>query len=132
MAVDDAFGNPNELDGLDVYDVDGEKVGGVDEVYLDDLTGRAEWVTVKTGLFGIREHFVPLAGAQREGRSLHVPYTKELVRDAPRPDDADEHLDAAQESALYRYYGLTAPPPEPGDAEAEARWDAPEEGRDAG
>lgn len=112
MAVDHTLDNPNELDGLDVYDVDGEKIGGVDEVYLDDRTGRPEWVTVKTGLLGIREHFVPLAGAEREGRMLHVPYTKDLVRDAPRPDDADEHLDAAQESALYTYYGLTVVPEE--------------------
>ncbi|NED87350.1 PRC-barrel domain containing protein, partial [Streptomyces sp. SID11233] len=57
------LGPPGELDGLDVYADDGEKIGGVDEVYLDDRTGRPEWVTVRTGLLGLREHFVPLAGA---------------------------------------------------------------------
>ncbi|WP_234010662.1 PRC-barrel domain-containing protein [Streptomyces sp. SPB074] len=106
MTRSERLGAPGELDGLDVYDDGGEKIGGVDEVYLDDRTGRPEWVTVRTGLLGLREHFVPLAGAVREGRRLTVPWPKDFVREAPRPGDTEEYIDAAREGALYAYYGL--------------------------
>lgn len=87
------------------YDRDGDKVGSVGEVYLDDQTGQPAWVTVNTGLFGTSESFVPLEGARVEGEDLHLPYEKAKIKDAPR-QDADKHLDVEQEEALYRYYGL--------------------------
>ncbi|MEU3184125.1 PRC and DUF2382 domain-containing protein [Streptomyces sp. NPDC006923] len=108
MSADGVFDNPNELNGLAVYDRDGEKIGNVGHVYVDDRTSRPEWVTVKTGLFGMKESLVPLAGARRLGEDLHVPYTKETVKDAPRLD-ADEHLEPSQEKQLYQHYGITGP-----------------------
>lgn len=87
------------------YDNDGDKVGSVGEVYLDDQTGQPAWVTVNTGLFGTSESFVPLEGARVEGDDLHLPYSKAKIKDAPR-QDADKHLDVEQEEALYHYYGL--------------------------
>lgn len=87
------------------YDSDGDKVGSVGEVYLDDQTGQPAWVTVNTGLFGTSESFVPLEGARVEGDDLHLPYSKAKIKDAPR-QDADKHLDVEQEEALYHYYGL--------------------------
>src|SRR4051812_6750041 len=33
-------------------DSDGEKIGTIDEIYLDAETSRPEWLAVKTGLFG--------------------------------------------------------------------------------
>ena len=42
-----------------VYDVDGNKIGDTRHVFLDDATGEPEWVSVKTGLFGTSESFVP-------------------------------------------------------------------------
>ncbi|MHA6751463.1 YsnF/AvaK domain-containing protein [Dermacoccus nishinomiyaensis] len=88
------------------YDSDGDKIGSVGEVYLDDQTSQPAWVTVNTGLFGTSESFVPLEGARVEGEDLHLPYTKAKIKDAPR-QDADKHLDVEQEEALYRYYGLS-------------------------
>jgi len=38
----------------------GEKLGGIGQIYVDDQSGEPEWVTVKTGLFGTAESFVPL------------------------------------------------------------------------
>ncbi|WP_416069825.1 DUF2382 domain-containing protein [Streptomyces sp. AK02-01A] len=106
MSADGVFDNPNELNGLTVYDRDGEKIGNVGHVYVDDRTSRPEWVTVKTGLFGMKESLVPLAGARRLGEDLHVPYTKDTVKGAPRLD-ADEHLEPSQEKQLYQHYGIT-------------------------
>ncbi|OEJ95295.1 PRC and DUF2382 domain-containing protein [Streptomyces thermolilacinus] len=94
------------LQGATAYDSNGEKIGTIGQVYVDDRLGTPEWVTVKTGMFGTKETFVPLSGARRQGADLHVPYTKDTVKDAPRLD-ADEHLDPSEEQRLYRHYQLT-------------------------
>ncbi|MEV6420844.1 PRC and DUF2382 domain-containing protein [Streptomyces sp. NPDC051662] len=107
MSADGVFDNPSRLNGLAIYDKDGDKIGNVGQVYVGDRSGRPEWVTVKTGLFGMKESLVPLSGARRAGEDIHVPYAKETVKDAPRLD-ADEHLDPSQEKQLYKHYGLTA------------------------
>ncbi|MGW0960864.1 PRC and DUF2382 domain-containing protein [Streptomyces gelaticus] len=105
MAAADGFTESGELDGLTVYDTDGEKVGSVGRVYVDDNTGRPDWITVKTGLFGMKESFVPLAGARRVGSDLHISHPKDRVKEAPRVD-ADAHLSVAEEEELYKHYGL--------------------------
>jgi uncharacterized protein (TIGR02271 family) len=81
------------------------KLGTVGEVFLDDETGRPEWATVRTGLFGTKEAFVPLADADLSGEDLRVPYAKDKVKNAPHID-SDGHLSPAEEEELYRYYGL--------------------------
>jgi uncharacterized protein (TIGR02271 family) len=85
---------------------DGGKLGKVGEVYLDDETGRPEWATVNTGLFGTRETFIPLVQAEFVGDQLRFPYEKAKVKDAPRVNDENGHLSPDEEAELYRYYGL--------------------------
>src|SRR4051794_10666258 len=85
---------------------DGGKLGKVGQVYLDDETGRPEWATVNTGLFGTRETFIPLAQAESTGDQLRFPYEKAKVKDAPRVNDENGHLSPDEEAELYRYYGL--------------------------
>ncbi|MDQ3627976.1 MAG: PRC and DUF2382 domain-containing protein [Actinomycetota bacterium] len=85
---------------------DGSKIGNVGQVYLDDQTGEPEWVTVKSGMFGTAESFVPLAQANARGEDLQVPYGKDKVKGAPRVEDQEGHLTQDQEAELYRYYGL--------------------------
>jgi uncharacterized protein (TIGR02271 family) len=99
----------DRLEGATVYDSDGDKVGTVEQIYLDDETGTPSWVTVNTGLFGTSESFVPLQKADFTGQELRVGYDKETIKDAPRIEDADRHLERTEEDALYRYYGLSAP-----------------------
>ncbi|MFH8756962.1 PRC and DUF2382 domain-containing protein [Streptomyces atroolivaceus] len=106
MGAAEGFTDSGELDGLTVYDSDGEKVGTVGRVYVDDDTGKPDWITVKTGMFGMKESFVPLAGARRVGSDLHVSHPKDRVKDAPRVD-ADAHLSVSEEEELYRHYGMT-------------------------
>lgn len=93
------------LIGTTAVDSDGDQIGSVSEVYLDDQSGRPEWATVKTGLFGTRETFVPLREAELTGDSLRVPYDKATVKDAPTIE-AEGHLSPAEESELYAYYGV--------------------------
>jgi uncharacterized protein (TIGR02271 family) len=101
----------DQLDNLigsqgDVIGRGGEKIGGIGEIYLDDVTGEPEWVSVNTGLFGVSESFVPLQAARIEGNDIQVDYDKELVKDAPRVS-AGGHLTPEEEQRLYDYYGLT-------------------------
>jgi uncharacterized protein (TIGR02271 family) len=93
--------------GQDVYDESGEKIGSAAEVYLDDETGQPEWVTVRTGLFGTKESFVPIRNADLTDDGVRVPVSKTQVKDAPKID-ADGHLSPEEEQELYRYYGLGA------------------------
>ncbi|SDF44238.1 conserved domain-containing protein [Blastococcus fimeti] len=81
------------------------KLGTVGEVYLDDETGRPEWATVRTGMFGTKESFVPLAEADLSGSDLRLPYDKDKVKNAPQID-TDGHLSPDEEADLYRYYGV--------------------------
>ncbi|MFD9815690.1 PRC and DUF2382 domain-containing protein [Streptomyces sp. NPDC059080] len=99
---------PQDLTGLNVVDAEGAKVGSVQQVYRDDATNVPEWITVRTGLFGMKETFIPLAGSRRVDDELHVPHTKDTIKEAPRID-ADGHLDPSEEDELYRHYGLTRP-----------------------
>ena len=96
----------NTVSGRDVYGSDGAKIGTASQVYADDQTGQAEWVTVRTGLFGLKESFIPLADTTVTGDELTVPYTKAFVKDAPNVDE-DGHLSPDQERELYAYYSRT-------------------------
>ncbi|PNI06980.1 photosystem reaction center subunit H [Arthrobacter sp. AFG7.2] len=89
--------------GGNVVGSDGEKIGSIGQLYADDDTGEPTWVTVKTGLFGTSQSFVPVEGAHSQGDDLVVPYTKEHVKDAPRVD-VDGHLTPEEEDRLYTYY----------------------------
>jgi uncharacterized protein (TIGR02271 family) len=91
--------------GQDVYDESGAKIGSAAEVYLDDETGQPEWVTVKTGLFGTKESFVPIRNADLTDDGVRVPVSKDRVKDAPKID-TDGHLSPQEEEELYRYYGM--------------------------
>jgi hypothetical protein len=91
------------LIGADVLDPDGEKIGTVGQVYLDPDTDRPLWATVKTGLFGSKESFVPLEGASYTDDRLHVEHSKDVVKHAPRID-ADGALTHDEEDSLYAHY----------------------------
>ena len=92
-------------EGRTLVDRDGNRIGPIEAIYLDDRTGQPEWALVNTGLFGTKSSFVPLAQATQTGEEVAVPYDKQLVKDAPRIDP-DQHLSEAEEQELWRHYGL--------------------------
>ncbi|MGA4668734.1 PRC-barrel domain-containing protein [Propionibacteriaceae bacterium Y1923] len=92
-----------------VFDSNGEKVGGVGQVFLDEETGSPSWVTVRTGLFGLKESFIPLVDHRLEDGVLHVDFTKEFIKDAPR-QDPEAPMTVAEEDALQAYYGTEDEP----------------------
>ena len=95
----------NALLSATAYGSDGGKIGKVEQVFLDDNTEEVTFVTVNTGLFGTKESFVPADGARQDGDRLVLPYTKDVVKDAPNVD-ADQHLSPAEEEEIYRYYKM--------------------------
>ncbi|WP_404869911.1 DUF2382 domain-containing protein [Kitasatospora griseola] len=110
--------DPRDLIGHKAVDRNGDKIGTVDEVYLDDATGEPEWAAVRTGIFG-RDAFVPLATSEFSGDELHVPYDKSLIKESP-DFGVGQHLSPEQELELYRYYGLNTS----GDEEPSVRFTA--------
>lgn len=109
-----------------VYDSDDEKVGGVGQVFLDETTGQPSWVTVRTGLFGLKENFVPLVDARLEDGKLHVAFTKDFIKDAPKLDP-EAPMTVAEEDALQAYYGTEDEPEKiPGYKPAAPSGEAPD------
>jgi len=90
--------------GRDVLARDGDRLGAVDVIFLDEATDRPEWVLVR--LDGDDEDsFVPLAGATVEERTIRVEQDRERVAAAPR-FDVEDTLTVAEERRLYEHYGL--------------------------
>jgi uncharacterized protein (TIGR02271 family) len=98
--------DPRALQDLEVIDNQGDKVGKVNVVFVDNVTGQPEWAAVKTGLFGGHVTLVPLSNAQ-VGDEITVAYSKDAIKDAPN-HDPDVELSSSDEADLLRYYGLSA------------------------
>src|SRR3954452_11578796 len=94
-----------EWRGCQVVDQDGDKVGKLDEIYLDRETGKPEWAIVNMGLFGRKSSFVPLKDALREEDMIRVPYQAEQIKEAPSVDP-DGEISPEEEQQVYAHYGL--------------------------
>lgn len=88
-----------------VTGTNGEKIGSVGQIYVDDATGNPTWVTANTGLFGLKETFIPLDQAEATDDEIRVPYSKDRVKDAPNLDP-NGHIAEDEQDRLYEYYGL--------------------------
>jgi uncharacterized protein (TIGR02271 family) len=91
--------------GQELRGRDDEKLGTIDEIYLDTETRKPEWAVVTTGLFGTKQTFVPIRDAGTSGEGVTVPFDKATVKDAPNIDP-DGQLSEREEAELYRHYGL--------------------------
>ncbi|WP_405994652.1 PRC-barrel domain-containing protein [Streptomyces sp. NBC_00986] len=101
--------DPRNLIGRKAFDRTGAKIGTIDEVYLDDATGEPEWAAIRTGLFS-RDAFVPLEPSELIEGTLHIPFDRSLIKDAP-DFGVGRHLSPDQELQLYHHYGLDVGPP---------------------
>ncbi|HZC13742.1 MAG TPA: PRC and DUF2382 domain-containing protein [Thermoleophilaceae bacterium] len=91
--------------GRTLKDRNGDKIGTIDGLYLDQQTDKPEWALVNTGLFGTKSSFVPLAGASPRGEDVVVQVEAQQVKDAPTMAP-DEELSEQQEAELFRHYGI--------------------------
>jgi hypothetical protein len=104
--------------GKDLCDREGERLGTIEEIYLDADTGEPEWALVNTGLFGTKRTFVPLREPTEAEGTLRVPCTKDTVKDAPKVDPNGQ-LTHSEEAKLYGHYGMEYTDPAPGPAAQE-------------
>jgi hypothetical protein len=97
--------NLQSVEGSRVSGLNEEKLGKVEQVYLDNLTQEPTWLAIKTGWFGSNVSFVPCAGAVQDNGDIQVPYTKDQMNEAPN-HDPDIPLTVTEEQQLYTHYGL--------------------------
>jgi uncharacterized protein (TIGR02271 family) len=114
------------LRGQDLFGRDDEKLGTIEEIYTDSDSGRPEWAVVTTGLFGMKQSFVPIRDLRNEGDRVTVPFDKATVKDAPKIDP-DGELSSNEERELYAHYGR-----EYGGSGTDADYDAHRTGSPAG
>lgn len=91
--------------GSDATAPDGSKIGAIGQIYLDNATGEPEWATVRIGVVGATESFVPLTDAHLRGGTVVLPYDEDKVKNAPSVD-VDRELSEQEEEQLYAYYGI--------------------------
>ncbi len=89
-------------------DLNGEELGVIDAVYLDQRTTEPEWVAVRTGR--TETSLAPLAGATLTDGGVRLAVPAKLVRNAPHsdhpPGQVTPELTDAQEAELYLYYSI--------------------------
>ena len=91
--------------GRTILDAHGERLGRIDQVYLNPETDVVEWALVDRGLLGRRSTFVPIRSASPTGEHVQVELSKEQVKTAPVME-GDAALSSAEEAELLRHYGL--------------------------
>jgi uncharacterized protein (TIGR02271 family) len=94
-----------EWRGSNAVDSNGEKIGTVEEIYMDTETGKPDWVAVKTGKAGSKLSLIPTAEASETGGQVRVRYDNQQVKGAPAVEP-DHELSQEEEANLYRHYGL--------------------------
>lgn len=84
-------------------DAEGNRIGKISQMFLDDQTGQPQWVLVETGLFGTRQSFAPVHGSKLDGELVVLAVPKDQVKDAPDVGSGEQLGDSDQE-ALRQYY----------------------------
>ncbi|HXM86356.1 MAG TPA: PRC-barrel domain-containing protein [Solirubrobacteraceae bacterium] len=102
--------NVADWHGQQIVDIDGEKIGKLEDVYVDVETDVPQFATVKEGLIGRHLTFVPLGGITVGPDELRVAVTKAQVQDAPNIAQQGEELSQEDESALYHHFELNYTP----------------------
>src|SRR5919202_4789372 len=92
--------------GYTVYDQDYEKIGKVDDLFLDE-NDIPEYIGVKMGFLGTRSTLIPfeMARVNDERQVIEVSKDKETVKNGPTFDD-DKEITPEFENEVYSYYGL--------------------------
>ncbi|MDQ5828118.1 MAG: PRC and DUF2382 domain-containing protein [Chloroflexota bacterium] len=99
-AIEDRFA------GYEVYDRNGEKIGKVDDLFVDEKDS-PEYIGVKMGFLGTRSTLIPmdLVTVDDSAGRLDVATDKETAKNGPTFDD-DRKITPNFENEIYSYYGL--------------------------
>lgn len=100
-----AQNNIRDLFNTTAFDNNGDKLGEVQEVFVDDHSGKPTFVEVKHGLFGMSSSLVPLKGHRLQGDDLQLAFDKDRIKDAPNVD-ADQGLTPEEQNRIFEHYGV--------------------------
>ena len=92
--------------GKVIVDSDGERIGKLQDVYVDVETDVPQFGTVKEGFFDRHFTFVPLEGVEVGPDQLRVTVPKALVKSAPDLDLHGQEMSQSDESALYHHFEM--------------------------
>jgi uncharacterized protein (TIGR02271 family) len=94
------------FEGYEVYDPNGEKIGKVDDLFVDE-NDQPEYIRVKMGLLGTKSTLIPweIASVDEEGQRIEVAVEKGKAKDGPAFDD-DREITPEYENEVRSYYGL--------------------------
>jgi sporulation protein YlmC with PRC-barrel domain len=103
-----------DLRGFEVYDINEDQIGSVEDVYVDRDERQARLLEVSAGgMLGIgKKHFlVPVEEAKRavNEKRLTVEHPKEKVMESPEFDPDEGGLKVDLQRAVYAYYGYSFP-----------------------
>jgi uncharacterized protein (TIGR02271 family) len=92
--------------GYEVYDQAGEKIGKVDDLFVDE-NDNPEYIGVKMGFLGTSSTLIPwqLATVDEANGRIDVSVDKETAKSGPAFDD-DTEITPTYENEVYSYYGL--------------------------
>jgi PRC-barrel domain len=92
-----------------VYDQDYEKIGNVDDLFIDE-SDHPEYIGVKMGFLGTRTTLIPvqMARVNDARRLIEVAADKQTLKNGPTFDD-DREITPKFENEVYSYYGLQWP-----------------------
>src|SRR5215208_5312178 len=92
--------------GYTVYDRSYEKIGNVDDLFVDE-NDSPEYIGVKMGFLGTRTTLIPfeMARVNDARKVIEVAADKETVKNGPTYDD-DREITPQFENEVYSYYGL--------------------------
>jgi hypothetical protein len=91
--------------GYTVYDKDYDKIGKVDDLFVDEAD-QPEYLGVKMGLLGLRSTLIPweMARVNEQREIIEVSSDKETVKSAPTFDE--EEIIPELEERVYSHFGL--------------------------
>src|ERR671920_340236 len=93
--------------GYEVYDRNGEKIGKVDDLFVDE-NDQPEYLGVKMGFLGLEgTTLIPweLTKGDKEGHRIEVSVDKAQVKESPSFND-DRDITPEYEERVYSHYGL--------------------------
>jgi len=92
-----------------VYDQHYEKVGKVDDIFVDE-NDQPEYIGVKTGLLGMKSTLVPIELVRVNDRRklLEIAADEEAIKNAPTFDN-DGDITPEYEDQVHGYFGLERP-----------------------
>ena len=95
-----------QYSGYEVYDRDGEKIGKIDDLFVDE-DDQPEYIGVKTGFLGSRSTLVPMEAVRvnQRRRVVEVSQSKSRVKEGPTFNE-DEEITPEHEERVREHYGL--------------------------